>query len=360
MVSKQEKVENSLKQKILSGNLIINQKLPTETELMEEFDVSRFTIRSAIDHLANNNFVYRIQGSGMYVADWHNNKISHSKNNFIIGVITTYITNYIFPDIINGIDKVASKNNYTLLLANTRNDSQRERKALLAILDNRVAGLVVEPTQSGLKSPNKDLYRQLDKLNIPVVFINATYPDLDKVSITADDKQAAIKLTNYLINKGHKHILGVFQVDDRQGIFRMQGFIKACRINSEITSESDLVMYQSHDPLDQTLNKIKQKIKSSDPPTALICYNDQLAVSVINMLKRMYLSVPQDISIVGFDDYLIDKYLSPTLTTMKHKKEYLGKRAVEMLIQLINKKRVKSVKYIPKLIIRDSVKDINR
>ncbi|SPX68374.1 arabinose operon repressor [Lactiplantibacillus plantarum subsp. plantarum] len=127
MENKYQKVKDALKEAILSGEYAIDAKLPTETEMMKRFAVSRYTIRRAVGDLETEHFIYRIQGGGMFVQDWHKDWSSEHDSK-IIGVIATHVADYIFPQIIYGIDQVISEGGYSLLLGNTHNNHQRERK----------------------------------------------------------------------------------------------------------------------------------------------------------------------------------------------------------------------------------------
>lgn len=360
MQAKYEKVEEELKNKILSGEYEIGQKLPTETELMNQFAVSRYTIRRSVGDLENQHLIYRIQGGGMYVNDWQSAKAKDIGNNRMIGIIATHIADYIFPSIINGADQIISDNGYAMLLANTHNDHERERKSLITMLESNVAGLIIEPTQSTVVSPNLDLYGKIKDLNLPVVFINAEYQELDGISVTTNDVDAMKRMTDYLIEQGHHKILGVFQIDDLQGVNRMNGFIKAYQGNADKKLESNVIMYRTTDPLKKTLGQIEQAIQNENRPTAIVCYNDQLAIQVIDLIKSMDLKVPDDISITGFDDYRLSRYIEPALTTMVHEKEKMGHDAAGLLISMINKEPVESVVYNPELIVRKSVKDLTK
>lgn len=216
MENKYQKVKDALKEAILSGEYAIDAKLPTETEMMERFAVSRYTIRRAVGDLETEHFIYRIQGGGMFVQDWHKDWSSEHDSK-IIGVIATHVADYIFPQIIYGIDQVISEGGYSLLLGNTHNNHQRERKNLINMLNSKVAGLIIEPTQSALDNPNMDLYQEIKDNGIPVLFINASYPNLDFQAVTTSDQEAEQRMIEYLFEMGHESILGIFQVDDAQG-----------------------------------------------------------------------------------------------------------------------------------------------
>ncbi|MGP4116423.1 GntR family transcriptional regulator [Levilactobacillus zymae] len=357
MESKYQKVKDALKEAILSGKYPIDQKLPTETELMERFNVSRYTVRRAVGDLETEHFIYRIQGGGMFVQDWHKDW-SNESDSKMIGVVTTHIADYIFPQIIYGIDQVISDNGYSLLLGNTHNNHEKERKSLINMLNTKVAGLIIEPTQSALPNPNMDLYQEIMDDQIPTLFINAnygaTYPQLKFPFVTTADVDAERKLIDYLFGLGHESIIGVFQVDDIQGVHRMDGFVQAYQQHPDISYKSNLIMYQSGDALDKITHRIETYLKDEHRPTAIACYNDQLAIRVLALVKQLGLRVPEDISIVGFDNYQMSEYMSPALTTLNHEKEQMGQAAGKMIVDLLNHKPVESITYDPQLIVRKS------
>lgn len=353
MENKYQRVKDSLKEAILSGKYPIDEKLPTETELMEQFKVSRYTIRRAVGDLETEHFIYRIQGGGMFVQDWHKDWTTENDSK-MIGVITTHIADYIFPRIIYGLDEVISDSGYSMLLGNTRNNHDRERKHLINMLNSKVAGLIIEPTQSALPNPNMDLYQEIKDDQIPVLFINAAYPQLDFPYVNTADAKTEKKLVEYLLGMGHESILGIFQVDDIQGVNRMNGFVQAYQEHPDISYKSNLIMYQSGDDFERITSRVASYIDSTDRPTAIACYNDQLAIPVMSYVKSRGLRVPQDISIVGFDNYQMSQYMSPGLTTLNHVKDVMGEDAGRMMLQLLNKQPVKSITYEPDLIVRQS------
>lgn len=120
------------------------------------------------------------------------------------------------------------------------------------------------------------------------------------------------------------------------------------------------MMYKSDD-VTQALHQINELVVQSPTkrPTAIIAYNDQLAIRIIAMIHDLGLRVPEDISVMGFDDFQLSQYLSPRLTTMTHEKQRMGQDAAKLLIQKINHHKVASIIYRPELIERDSVKDLS-
>lgn len=357
MSNKYELVEQGIKEKILSGKYKINDKLPTESELMETYGVSRYTVRHAIGELENEHYVYRIQGGGMFVDDWQNQDNQPLKSK-VIGVITTHIADYIFPNIIAGIDRYISSKGYSILISNTQNNPEKERQSLMRMMESGISGLIVEPTQSALQNSNKDLYQEIVASKLPTLFINAHYPELDFPYIEMDDFESGKIVTDQLFNYGHERILGLFKIDDAQGVHRMNGYVNSYQNHKEYSLNSEIIMYQSSDNLNSVFKKIEDILTRNEKerPTAIVCYNDQISIQVMDLIRSLSLRVPEDISIIGFDNYQLSQYLSPKLSTVEHPKEKMGHDAGKMIVDIINKNNLENeIIYEPNLIIRESI-----
>lgn len=347
-------VVETLKNEITFGNYEVNQKLPTEDELMRRFKVTRYAVRKALTELQNEHLIYKVQGSGMYIQDW-NKKWQANPQSKTIGLICTHIADYIFPKIIAQIDSEIEPQGYSLLLANTHNYPQTERSSLIKMLDSQVAGLIVEPSESAKPCQNRDIYLRIEKSKIPLLFINAEYPEFNFPAIVNSDRESEKELTTYLLQQNHRRILGIFQTDDLQGVERMKGFIAAYQENNVNLASSNLIMYSSHDPFSVISKKIDMYLNGPEPPTAIACYHDELAVLVIDKLKKLKIKIPQDISVVGFDNYDSSAYLNPSLTTMNYQRTSVGQEAGKGILALINGKKFASVVHHPEMMIRDSV-----
>ena len=289
----------------------------------------------------------------MFVQDWQRDWSTPEKNK-IIGVISTHMADYIFPSIISGIDSVVTDQGYSLIVGNTLNNHDRERQTLLNMLDLKIAGLIIEPTQSALPNSNLDLYRQLQNYHIPTILFHSTYPGFSFPTLLTKDLEAEKELTKYLFKLGHSNILGIFQINDQQGVNRMSGMVQAYQEENIPITKSNIVMYQSNDAFTDIVNKADTILKDNPHITAIACYNDELATRIISHLQSQGLQVPHDISVVGFDNYEMAQLITPKLTTVNHPKRQLGEDAGEMIIDMINDKSVTSKFYTPQIIKRDS------
>ncbi|MGX9808897.1 substrate-binding domain-containing protein (plasmid) [Exiguobacterium acetylicum] len=359
-------VKNHILDWIKDGTVRPGEKIPPESELVQSFQVSRHTIRQAVGELVNEGYLYREQGSGTYCSHVlpkpEAEVIERSNNGKNIGVITTYMSDYIFPSIIRGIESHLASKGYTLTLSCTDNDVEKERQCLEMMLDRQVDGLIVEPTKSSNHNPNIKYYLELEQQNIPYLMINQYYSQLMPPHLMMDDERGGFLAAEHLINLGHERIMGLFKTDDLQGVYRMRGFLRAFR-EYNIPLESELIItYTTEELVPSFYDSIGRLFESEDHrPSAAVCYNDQLALSVLDQLRKLRLSVPQDISLVGYDDSVLAVATEVKLTSIIHPKQELGRAAAERIIAAVEKKEAPSSHiYEPELIIRNSTAPFNR
>jgi GntR family transcriptional regulator of arabinose operon len=363
--TKYKVIKNWIKSKILDGTFLPSQKINSETELMEQFKVSRHTVRLALGELVSEGWLFKRQGSGTYVSEHvlkKNHKPNINKKN--VAIITTYISDYIFPSIIRGAERVLSKKGYQVSLFSTNNDYESEKRILELILSQRFDGLIVEPTKSAISNPNIGYYLNLEALRIPYIMINAYYDSLDPINILVNDEKGGFLQTEHLIKNGHKNIIGFFKTDVMQGMKRMKGFLNAHRYYGIPINPSNLITYDNEKNFSKPVEILDTILKKKDRPTGIVCYNDELAIKFLDVIRRKGLQIPRDLSIVGFDDSFLAEVSEVKLTTITHPKSRMGELAAKMIIELIeNGIRVKtdeikidSYVFEPEIVIRNSTK----
>lgn len=354
---KYELVKKYLIDFIQNSGLKYGDSMPTESELMKMFDVSRHTIRRALSDLVNQGWLYTQQGSGTFVSDPNADQKLSGK---MVGVITTYFKDYIFPEILSGIDDVVSEEGYSVLLGTSKNNAARERVILNNMLNNQLAGLIVEPAKSVYPNPNIDLYKIFRDRGIPVLFIHATYRGFDCSSVVEDDVHAGYVATQHLLELGHKHIIGLFKQDDVQGHGRYQGYLKAFE-ERHLTVDENLIKWYTTEERKTIVSeeKLGRWLASHKQVTAFICYNDQIAVNLLSCFKGMNIHVPRDYSLVSFDNSDLADKLEIKLTTVAHPKALLGERAATSMLKLMQDPSLKIEEIMrPELVIRDSTRRV--
>jgi GntR family transcriptional regulator, arabinose operon transcriptional repressor len=353
-------IMNDIKSKILSGEYDVLDKIPTESALQEMYNVSRHTVRKAILELSNEGFLRSEKGSGTYVSNQYQSKSSVNPNKKTIGVITTYISDYIFPSIIRGIEGRLNEDNYSLLLASTNNDVEQEKKALEMMLSYGVDGLIVEPTKSNLYNPNIAYYLSFKEQDIPFIMINAYYEELDVPHLCLDDVQSSYLATKELISKGHTQIGLISKTDDLQGKFRMKGFIKALGESKLRFQPEQVFSYDTetkpelHTDLKKFLNENREAL------TAIVCYNDEVGFVVGNLCRQLNISIPEELSIIGQDNSYIAQNANIKLTTLTHPQEQMGRDAADWVIKkLQGRKDLPNEHYYqPVLIEGETIKEL--
>ena len=332
-------------------------KFLSEAALCAHFDVSRQTVRRALDILAQDGQIRRERGSGTYIAgepasvSCAARKESASKT---IGVITVNTEYHIFPGIIRGIKETLSGHGYSIKVAATQDDVASETRALEQMLQMSPAGLIIEPTKSGLPCLNLDLYRTFFQRGIPMVFTDSRYPEIPGPCISPDDDEVGYIATRHLIDMGHRHIAGVFAHTNHSGLLRYRGYARAL-LEAGIPLRDDRVHWYRHETLEDTLRGglLWATISTC---TAIVCYNDQIALRLMDRLGKHGLRVPEDISIIAPDNS--ERAKAAGLTSIPHPMEKLGCAAAETLLCLIGGGQGESVLFAPELIVRNSVRKL--
>ncbi len=361
MKPKYQVIIEDIKSKILSGDYSMGEQIPTESIMQEMYNVSRHTVRKAILELSNEGFLRSEKGSGTYVSNQYQSKTSGASANKTIGVITTYISDYIFPSIIRGIESRLNKDNYSLLLASTNNDVEQEKKALEMMLSYGVDGLIVEPTKSNLYNPNISYYLSFKEQDVPFTMINAYYEELDVPFFCLDDVQSSYLATNELISKGHTQIGLIAKMDDLQGKYRMKGYIKALGEAKLRFQPEHILSFNTETKLDLYANLKTFLTENKDEMTALVCYNDEVGLEVVNVCRQLGISIPDKLSIIGQDNSYIAKNATINLTTLTHPQEQMGHDAADWIIKKLQGKKElpNETYYQPVLVEGETIKELN-
>lgn len=333
---KYAELAQKLRAEIQSGSYAEGQRLPSENELAAQTGYSRQTVRQAMSILKSEGLTDRVQGSGTYVRTAAPRR-NHTCN---IAVVTTYIGEYIFPAILQGIDHVLAQNGYTPLLSATRNRVDNERRILTELLRKPIDGLIVEGTKTALPNPNIDLYDAFATRGIPVVFINGFYPDLKKpIYVVADDRAGGRMACEQLLRRGHQRIAGIFKSDDIQGHRRYAGYAEALRC-AERNVEDDHVMWYTTENRDSLLETCA--MRTLRDCTAVVCYNDEVALQVLKLLTESGVPVPDHMELASFDNSTFAQLSAVPFLSLSNPKEQLGRLAAEKMLHILQGQAEKS------------------
>ncbi|MCD8091236.1 MAG: GntR family transcriptional regulator, partial [Clostridiales bacterium] len=331
MVLKYKIISEWINEQIEKGRFSYGDKLPSENELAKKFNMSRQTVRHAVDILEFEKVVKRVKGSGTYLNK--QGRVKREKSHRNIAVVSTYIDNYVFPPILGGIERVLSDSGYTIQIAFTENKALKEREVLLGLVQSgHIDGLIIEPAKSALPNINTDLYEKLDEKHIPVLLFNCPQAELRLPCVALDDRLIGYKCAKYLIDAGHTKICGIFKSDDKQDHLRYEGFMKGL-IEADINEEN--VFWMNTDSIENMeyieeyiINRLKGK-------TGLVCYNDQVAYKIAALCQRRGIKIPEELSVIGVDHLEQISETDLKITSFPHPLEALGVKAAENMLKMI-------------------------
>lgn len=330
-------------------------KLPTEKELTEAYQVSRQTVRQALEHLVQMGLIEKRQGSGSKVVGK-----ALLRGSDRIAIVTSYINDYIFPTVLQDIQSVLTQKNYSTLLFSTQNKVSNERAVLQGLLHQSVGGLIVEGSKTALPNPNLDLYEKLSLAGIPVVFIHGCYSALpDAVCVSDDNYGGGYQLTRRLITRGHTKIAGIFKSDDIQGHQRYLGFLSAMRDAGLPIPDDQTLWYSTEERrylLDYGHSELLEHFMQFylKDCSAVICYNDEIADRLIRGLLNAGRKVPGDVSVVSFDNSYYSDLCPVRITSLAHEAHQLGRLAANLLLDKIYGRPCQSQSIPWRLVQKDS------
>jgi DNA-binding LacI/PurR family transcriptional regulator len=269
-----------------------------------------------------------------------------------LGLLIPDISNPFYSEIVRGAEDCGRKWGYNVLICNTDNNTRREMDYLLALRQKRVDGVILA-TASSSDTRREDL----ESLGIPIAFISREIPGFESIRVIVDNFRGGYLATRHLIDLGHQNIaLFTEPLNIMTSSERLRGYVEALQ-EAGIPYRPEWVRPGSFGI--ESGYRLAQELlrESRDPiPTAVFAANDQLAIGAIQAFKEAGRLVPEDVSVVGFDNSMLCTIVDPPLTTVAQPMYEMGKTVVDRLIEAIQKGRNGSERIVlePKLVVRRS------
>lgn len=270
-----------------------------------------------------------------------------------IGVIVPSISNPVFADALSGVQLLAKQNDYITIITTTEYDSSNEEKVVQTLLSNGIDGLILTVSNE----ENNSLLSKLDKENIPYVLLYNKSKKSNRSFVSIDNAKASKDIAKTLISLGHKDfaMIGLSSnLSDRAAI-RKEAFSLYLKKNS---FSKPIIIDIDKEVLEEQISSLYESEKY---PTALFCSNDAIALKVIQILRKLNISVPNDVSVFGFDGISIANHINPILSTVLQPSFEMGKEAFKQLLKLINDEGSHKSIILPyKLRISETTKELNQ
>jgi LacI family transcriptional regulator len=277
------------------------------------------------------------------------------KKSATIGVVVPSINNMFFPEVITGIETSLKLNSLSLVLACSNNDSEEEKLCVNNLLSRNVSGIIIiDPNAENVESK---FYHSISK-QTPVVFVNGPSVSSNISSVINDEAMGANMALHHLLENNHKDILFVrgkdsYSYDVKEKVYKttMEGLN-----NFNPKNIINIGNGNSSETVDNTVNIFLEVLKKSSATAVLAC-NDLMAVGVLNACKKLNLDVPKDLSIIGFDNIDLSKFVEPKLTTIDQNMFLLGTNAATLLLEKIefDNSYSKRIILINSLVERDTI-----
>jgi len=285
------------------------------------------------------------------------NKIAASlskKKTMNIGLIVPDVSSPFYSDLINGVTETLDANGYNVFLCSSGSDLSKETKIINDLLSMWIDGIILIPVYSG----KRDI-KEMESINIPIVLVNREVKGWTRDIVIFDNFGGAYEATNFLIKNNHKKII-ILDGPKYSRSFedRLLGWKTAMEenrlYNSNLVFRGDFSVESGHDMMLKSLNELVEI-------DAVFASSDLIALGALNALEEKNIRVPDDISIIGFGDIYLSKFLKPSLTTIRRPFYNIGKTTVSILLEKIlgrsDDEKFKKFVIKGKLEIRNSVKE---
>lgn len=352
---------DDIKQKIEEGRYIVHQQIPTEMELADRFGVSRITSKRALLELERSGYIYRKRGSGSFVkeraGEAEGRPIDKSgAPQRIISMILPYMVANGQLDYIRGATEYLETKGYYLSIHSSDWNPEKEKELLTRLPKHGFSGIILYPISS---------IHNMDVLNLqyidqyPIVTMDQYYDSIPVPSVCSDNFRGGYIAAKRLIELGHRRIAFVSSIgiEYRSSVRdRYFGYCKALK-DGGLQSDAELVITDfyrqvSEENKEEFYAEMIRTLLASEA-TAIQAEHDELALDMLRVCLALNIPVPEQLSIVGFDDEEVSRHFDVPLTTVLQNKYETGRRAAEVVIELIERRKPEEKRMLVPVVLQE-------
>lgn len=267
--------------------------------------------------------------NAMSALDYHPDRVARSLRTgktHAIGMVVPDVTNPFYPEVIRGVEHTAQQNGYSLVLVNSNENLEQERRGLETLMAMRVDGLLIACCDG-----TTAMYDVLARRNIPAVFFDRVPAQGNTIRVSTDNFKAGLVATKHLIELGHERIaIMAGRVELSPHAARVEGFRKAMQ-------EAGLAVRDEYFRIgslsaESGYQMGKQLLELERRPTAIFCTNNKSLLGLVRAIGEKKIACPEELSVIGFDDFAWTENFHPPLTTIVQPAEELGRQGTGILI----------------------------
>ncbi len=320
----------------------MENKLPTIKEIAKRLNVSVSTVSRALsDHpRIGLRTKTRVQELAKELNYEPNSQaiFFKQKKTYVIGVILPYIREEFFSEAIRGIETLALEHDYTILLGQSFDDFEREKKVLDAFKKQRVDGVIISLSKQTNEYTH---FESLEKYEIPVVYFDRVPPFKQVHKVYCDLRKGTIEMVNWLFNKGHRRIAFINGPDKiHASKERLDGYIdgisgKKIKVDMQLVERTDLTKESTHKAMENLF-------KTKNPPNAVITFNDYVHLDAVQYAKQHHIKINKEVLFISYANLPVTSYVAhPPMASLEQYPFRQGEKSMEILMELIKAKNEK-------------------
>lgn len=328
---------------IRTGVFSLDSLLPTELEIANSYNVSKITVKKALEMLVEEGYVRRIRGKGSFIinnqVDDKSAAMNTAEKSRVIGFVLPDYSGQYAVDMLRAIEEEATKRNIFLIHMRSHGIQQKEEEAIEKLITYGVMGIIIMPVHGENYNP---ILLKLILEDFPIVFVDRHLKGLSASFVTTDNIQSSKRAVDYLLENGHKKICFVSPTLSNTSTLeeRMQGFIEShTQKNLAIEQSSQVLAVDSTIPgrdsledIQNDIEKISQHLQKHRNISALFASEYNIALLCYKAAQQAGYQVPEDLSIICFDEpgNHINEY---QFTHIKQNEEEMGKTALRLILE---------------------------
>jgi GntR family transcriptional regulator of arabinose operon len=364
-----QKIQEYIRDQIDSEGLKAGDRIPTEKELMEQFHVSKITVVNALSGLANEKIISRVPGRGSFVSGREPESQLSAGGQFpqrtgtnlqvrIIGLVMPSIVDYFAIRLIEGVQKALGEQGYSSMILLSEGKLDKEKEAIMLLKEIGAEGLLIFPMDE--EQYNEEILN-MKFAGFPFVLIDRYLPGVETNYIAADGRAGASLAVDYLWELGHREI-AICSDSPLQTVTvqeRIEGYVNALKNKGALINPAHIITgFRVESLKDAQTHPLYRYIRNR-MATAYITLNGRLGVQIYQMARQAGLAIPDDLSVVSFDDptSIVEEF--SIFTHIKQFESDMGYRAAAKLIEIIRSGEGRSAKYDktlidPELVVRQT------
>jgi GntR family transcriptional regulator of arabinose operon len=358
-----QKIQDYIRDQIDSEGLKAGDRIPTEKELMERFNVSKITVVNALSGLANEKIINRVPGRGSFVSGPDPEKapsggVVSAVHTRLIGLVMPSIMDYFAVRLIEGIQKALGEKGYRSMILLSEGDLDKEKEAINTLKEIGAEGLLIFPVDE--EQYNEEIL-SMKYTGFPFVLIDRYLPGVETNYIAADGKKGTGLAVDYLWEIGHREI-AICSDSPLQTVTvqeRIEGYMNALKNKGALINPAHIITgFRVENLKDAEKHPLYRYIRNR-MATAYITLNGRLGVQIYQMARQAGLQVPEDLSIVSFDDptSIVEEF--SIFTHIKQFESDMGYQAAAKLIEIIRSGEGRNGNYgktlmVPELVVRQT------